>query len=342
MFEIRFTFALFLVLPVFYNTSYAGNARAEVIFYHTDHLGSTRVATNREGGIEKSIKFYPYGKIIHNSKVKSQGASVNYLYTGQEWEEETALYYYIARYYDAGIGRFISPDPFDEGEVLSAGGDLRIPQSLNRYSYVLDNPLRYFDSNGKEEEEYSMKHSRHTSLYCFLHCSGYKRIHIIVGENTMIILGHNPKTDELGLFIDVGPPIHVDKKDEPPPAKINSDLESRPDLSEVDRNAINFVKKMKMAKSDLVFAPKYGQEQGYKVEEILQTSIGPIVHVMGGGEDALLEYPNGKLENRDIRDVQFYGVTLQVFGPEGNIVEKVEIPVEEDIPIDKFLEHIFE
>ncbi len=48
--------------------------------------------------------------------------------------------YYGARYYDAGLGRFISADTI----VPSAGN----PQSLNRYAYVLNNPLKYTDPTG--------------------------------------------------------------------------------------------------------------------------------------------------------------------------------------------------
>jgi len=52
------------------------------------------------------------------------------------------LYYYGARYYDAGIGRFISADT-----VIS---DPMNPQAFNRYSYCLNNPLKYTDPLGHE------------------------------------------------------------------------------------------------------------------------------------------------------------------------------------------------
>ncbi len=57
-----------------------------------------------------------------------------------EYKYEVASDRFVARYYDATIGRFISPDtivpePFN-------------PQSLNRYSYCLNNPLRYVDPSG--------------------------------------------------------------------------------------------------------------------------------------------------------------------------------------------------
>ncbi len=61
------------------------------------------------------------------------------LFTGQRLDA-TGLYYYNARYYDATIGRFISPD--------SIVPDPFNPQSLNRYSYCLNNPLKYVDPSG--------------------------------------------------------------------------------------------------------------------------------------------------------------------------------------------------
>jgi RHS repeat-associated protein len=61
------------------------------------------------------------------------------LFTGQRLDG-TGLYFYNARYYDPEIGRFISPDIYVQ--------DFTNPQSLNRYSYVLNNPLKYTDPSG--------------------------------------------------------------------------------------------------------------------------------------------------------------------------------------------------
>lgn len=55
------------------------------------------------------------------------------------------LYNYGARLYDPEVGRFITPD--------SIAPDYRNPQSLNRYAYVLNNPMRYVDPTGHEEED---------------------------------------------------------------------------------------------------------------------------------------------------------------------------------------------
>ena len=62
------------------------------------------------------------------------------IYTDQELDTETGLYNYDARMYDPLIGRFISPD--------SMVPDLYDPQSLNRYSYTRNNPLKYTDPSG--------------------------------------------------------------------------------------------------------------------------------------------------------------------------------------------------
>ena len=61
------------------------------------------------------------------------------LFTGQRLDS-TGLYYYNARYYDPGIGKFISPDSIIPNYFN--------PQFLNRYSYCLNNPLKYTDSTG--------------------------------------------------------------------------------------------------------------------------------------------------------------------------------------------------
>lgn len=104
-------------------------------FIHHDHLTGTAVVSSDNGTLLGSTKYYPYG-VCRNSQ---GNLGTDKLFTGQRLDD-TGLYYYNARYYDAEIGRFISadtviPHPFN-------------PQSLNRYSYVLNNPLKYIDPTG--------------------------------------------------------------------------------------------------------------------------------------------------------------------------------------------------
>jgi RHS repeat-associated protein len=62
--------------------------------------------------------------------------------TGKERDIETGLDYFGARYHASSAGRWISPDP------SNLGVDFWIPQSWNRYSHSLNNPLTWVDRNG--------------------------------------------------------------------------------------------------------------------------------------------------------------------------------------------------
>jgi len=113
---------------------------SNILYYHTDHLGSSNVITNSTGGSVEAIYYYPFGST--RLQVPPENDCVNHKFTGQEEDSETGLYNYGARYYDPALARFVSPD--------SIIPDVFNPQSLNRYSYVLNNPLRYTDPTGHE------------------------------------------------------------------------------------------------------------------------------------------------------------------------------------------------
>src|SRR5439155_255789 len=104
---------------------YQGN----VVYYSTDHLGSSRVAASSAGVILDDSDFYPFGG--ERAVLSSSGNS--YKFTGQERDSESGLDYASARHYSSALGRFTSPDPL--------GGSPENPQSWNRYSYVMNNPL---------------------------------------------------------------------------------------------------------------------------------------------------------------------------------------------------------
>ena len=69
----------------------------------------------------------------------------NYLYTGQQFDVNTELYSLRARYYDPGIGRFLTRDTW--------AYDYNNPFELNRYVYVANNPVRYIDPSGFQAKE---------------------------------------------------------------------------------------------------------------------------------------------------------------------------------------------
>lgn len=110
---------------------------------HHNHLGSGAVVIDRAGNKVETLTYFPYG----GTRTDLPGTPVNvpYKYTGQELDSSTGFYDYGARQYEPALGRFTSPDTIVP--------DARDPQSLNRYSYAQNNPLRYIDPSGHFGEE---------------------------------------------------------------------------------------------------------------------------------------------------------------------------------------------
>ncbi len=71
-----------------------------LLFIHKDHLGSATSLTDSSGVVVQTIGYEPYGTEAYGTG----GDYTAYRYTGQEADGTTALYYYGARYYDAGAG----------------------------------------------------------------------------------------------------------------------------------------------------------------------------------------------------------------------------------------------
>ena len=102
-----------------------------------DHLFSTAGTMDSDGNKVSTVKYFPFGE----TRFQEGEPGFDKRFTGQRLDR-TGLYYYGARYYDAGLGRFISPDTIVP--------DPANPQSLNRYSYCLNNPLKYVDPTGHQ------------------------------------------------------------------------------------------------------------------------------------------------------------------------------------------------
>lgn len=106
-----------------------------------DHLGSVDTVVNTLGGIVERLSFDASGKRrLENWQDGLVTSDFNHGYTGHEHDDEVALINMGGRMYEPSLGRFISPDPF----VQSTDN----MQALNRYAYVLNNPLSYTDPSG--------------------------------------------------------------------------------------------------------------------------------------------------------------------------------------------------
>ncbi len=133
-----------------------GVVRPAVWYYHSDALGSTQWLTDEEGQLAERVEYYPYGEVWRQvprhgpAKLKQA-----FLYTGKEYDEETGLTYFGARYYDSRRARWLSPDPalgaFVEQFQAQQGplrGHLGAPGNLNVYSYGLGSPVTLRDEDG--------------------------------------------------------------------------------------------------------------------------------------------------------------------------------------------------
>jgi RHS repeat-associated protein len=113
-----------------------------------DNLGSPRVITDGSGGVKARHDYHPFGEEIglrggrNAETLKYVEDTVHQKFTGKERDNETELDYFEARYYSSAHGRFIAVDPLAGSMIVSD------PQTFNRFTYVLNNPLRYVDPDG--------------------------------------------------------------------------------------------------------------------------------------------------------------------------------------------------
>ena len=115
---------------------------AGTYFNHPDHLGSASLITDSKSQVAQRVEYLPFGSVWKNT------GSVDFArkFNGKPLDSTTGLYYYGARYYDPELGRWITPDSTIE--------DPFNPQTLNRYSYVSNNPLKYTDPTGLKKKKW--------------------------------------------------------------------------------------------------------------------------------------------------------------------------------------------
>ncbi|MCV6622749.1 MAG: discoidin domain-containing protein [Cellvibrionaceae bacterium] len=145
-----------------------GVAKSTEHYLHKDHLGSIDVITDASGNVAQEMSFDAWGarrnavdwnnldlaatvaefgafKVtsIDFSSVSVEptaGPITNRGYTGHEMLDDVGIIHMNGRIYDARLGRFLQAD-----SIIQAPGNT---QSYNRYSYVVNNPLKYTDPSG--------------------------------------------------------------------------------------------------------------------------------------------------------------------------------------------------
>jgi RHS repeat-associated protein len=115
-----------------------GNAQ----YYHFDSRGSTIALTGASGQITEAYAYDPFGRPINGILSPNR---FRYLGRHGVMDEENGFLYIRARYYSTRRGRFTTKDP-----TTGKDGD---SQSLNRYVYALNNPVRLIDISGLSAQE---------------------------------------------------------------------------------------------------------------------------------------------------------------------------------------------
>jgi RHS repeat-associated protein len=137
--------------------SASANTTSNINWLVADQLGTPRMVFDKTGALAttKRHDYLPFGEeLFAGQGLRTSGVnglgytgdSIRQQFTSKERDDETGLDYFLARYYSSTQGRFTSIDP-----AAIKLRHLFNPQDLNRYSYVANNPLAFFDPDGKDK-----------------------------------------------------------------------------------------------------------------------------------------------------------------------------------------------
>jgi len=104
-------------------------------FYHPDHLGSSSFITNLEGEVVQHIEYVPFGEVFIEER--NNVWNTPYLFNAKEFDEETGMYYYGARYYEPRLSLWMSTDKYRE----------KYPH-LSAYCFCENKPVIMLDEKG--------------------------------------------------------------------------------------------------------------------------------------------------------------------------------------------------
>lgn len=124
------------------------DASGKVYYLHNGHGD---VIEMRDSTGNASLNRYTYD--VWGKPLKTEESVSNpFRYSGELWDTTTELQYLRTRWYDPGVGRFITKDTYE--------GSLASPLSLNLYTYVANNPLRYIDPSGNKHVDIGISYSQ--------------------------------------------------------------------------------------------------------------------------------------------------------------------------------------
>ena len=135
----------------------------DIFYYHTDHLGFTSYITDAKANVAQFDAYLPYGELLVDEHSSSE--EMPYKFNGKEFDQETGLYYYGARYMNPRTSLWYGVDPLAE----------KYPE-ISSYIYCHNNPVKLIDNDGADDffssSGYYVKSSGQTNI-----------IYIAVGGN---------------------------------------------------------------------------------------------------------------------------------------------------------------
>ena len=113
------------------------NIHVGIFYFHTDHLGITSCITDAKANVAQFDSNLPYGELLVDEHSSTE--EMPYKFNGKEFDEETGLYYYGARYMNPKTSLWYGVDRLTEKYV-----------STGCYVYRIDNPVKFIDSDGND------------------------------------------------------------------------------------------------------------------------------------------------------------------------------------------------
>ena len=173
--------------------------KEETFFYHSDHLGSTSYITDDKANITQYDAYLPYGELLVDEHSSSE--DLPYKFNGKQFDDETGLYYYGARYMNPVISLWYGVDPLAE-KYVSTGG----------YVYTLDNPVKLVDTDGRIVSYPKNQRTKRTKVYykkdvvSSPHGSSTAQAIMAFATSSIIVLGADDATG-IGTVDDIAIPI---------------------------------------------------------------------------------------------------------------------------------------
>ena len=164
----------------------------EIFFYHSDHLGSTSYITDAKANITQFDAYLPYGELLVDEHSSSE--EMPYKFNGKEFDEETGLYYYGARYMNPRTSLWYGIDPLTEKYA-----------SVSGYVYCIGNPIKFIDPDGKKVYQGNM--------IVIYYEKGKLTVSPKANENTKALFNGMMKTEtgrkQLALLVNSPTKIHL-------------------------------------------------------------------------------------------------------------------------------------